>query len=156
MRVEQSVLYSPPRGARYSGSELAATVASINENGSVNLMIVAPDGNVIQNPPTHIPFKEGGCLPEGGCCWVVKEIPPFFDVPYVKPPHTTQTHTMELANGGKIAGYPVPELPPGAVLMEQRPATPEEVAAACDKAKGSFTAPLFKKKPLKKTLRKTP
>ena len=131
MRVGQSVLYSPPRGARYSGSELAATVASINENGSVNLMIVAPDGNVIQNPPTHIPFKEGGCLPEGGCCWVVKEIPPFFDVAYVKPPVLT---------GDQEPGY----LPPGAVLMEQRPATPEEVAVA----KAGI------KKPLKKPLRK--
>jgi len=141
MRVGQSVLYSPPRGARYSGSELAATVASINENGSVNLMIVAPDGNVIQNPPTHIPFKEGGCLPEGGCCWVVKEIPPFFDVAYVKPPHT-----MELSGDDAkiIHEHGNLDLPPGATLVEQRPATAAEVAVA----KAGI------KKPLRKPLRK--
>ena len=95
MRVGQSVLYSPPRGARHFGCELAAVVSAVNENGTLNLMIINPDGNVVQNPPTHIVFSEEGCSQDGGCCWLPKEIPPFFDVPYVKPPSVASQHFTE-------------------------------------------------------------
>lgn len=114
LRVGQSVIYRPQRGAQYYGQELAAIVCAIKGQGKVNLVIFDPNGNAIKNPPQYIPLTD-------------------MDYPEV--------HEMSFPNGSRISGaftetngqvpqMPMPELPPGAKLVENRPATPQEVAKA--------------------------
>ena len=54
MRVGKSVLYSPVGGEQHFGLKLAALVTFVHENGTLNLAIFDPYGNLVQNPPTNI------------------------------------------------------------------------------------------------------
>jgi len=124
MRVGQSVLYKPSRGERYFGMELAAIVTRVVDRDRVNLAIFDPFGNLITNPPMNVMMLD--LMPV--VSWANESSPP--------PIH------------GDITG----ELPPGAKVVEQRPATPEEVAVA----KGAMAGPIGEalksglKKPVKK------
>ena len=110
VRVGQSVIYRPQRGAQYHGQELAAIVCAIKGQDRVNLVIFNPDGNMIQNPPQNIPLDSLGFQGD--------------EVRYDPIPVSfTETN-------GQVPQMPIPELPPGAKLVENRPATPQEVAAA--------------------------
>jgi len=158
MELGQIVLYHPPGGQSYFGRELSAIVTEVHAE-SVNLCIFDPYGNPIQNPPQNIPTEKNEF--NGGYCSPVRlEVPntalnPLNSMPNAMPnamPNSAEQFGVPPMGGVPNIPFDKSELPPGARMVEHRPATPEEIEAA----KAGIGVPKVKspKKPVKKPVRK--
>lgn len=54
----KTVIYEPAGGMQYRGMKLVAVITRVYENERVNLAIFDPTGNIMQNPPTNIPYEQ--------------------------------------------------------------------------------------------------
>lgn len=168
----KTVIYEPAGGMQYRGMKLVAVITRVYENERVNLAIFDPTGNIMQNPPTNIPYEQlSEAAPEvhaddclcGRCVSnrsIVRQRSPnsaeqfntqISGVP--DPYHQSMPNSAEPQMGG-VPNIPFDksELPAGAKMVEHRPATPEEIEAA--KAGIGLSSMKAPKKPVKKPVRK--
>lgn len=135
MRVGDRVLYHPSRGMRYYGQEMCGMVTKVHPDGRVNCVVFEPWGVPMSSPPTHIPVSGGdeqlelspvgwveGLEPKVTPNWKTAEIG-VEDAGYTKVSEAQRAKLAELVTKSKASTG----LPPGVKIVEQRPATAEEI-----------------------------